>query len=395
MAWALPAIKKYPNSFLIPSSSKMLLRHLNKRIVPSTPLRFPILNQQSNFASSSWTRFQHGPRINLNKNILMVPAPFTSYSTLVASIQELKPDSNDPKAQNPCDLSVGAAWAPKRPRSNLPKWCRADCGEDAFFTLLVNNNYCLGVADGVGGWSEVGVDPSQFAWELMNLCQSYCESLGLVGKVDPKLALSKAYKELIRQNKVKAGSSTACMAVVNTDTGIITSVNLGDSGYVILRNGKVAYRSSETTHYFNAPYQLSVIPPEMKSNDHIQNTPEQGQVASLQLEHGDLVVMGTDGLFDNLFHSEIETEAQKTCPSDIENLLAKSDSSQAALKAYTNSFAGALVRRARLRASDKKADSPFSTEAAKNGYKYRGGKMDDITVVAALITMKKSPKPRF
>ncbi|KAI0236702.1 Protein phosphatase PTC7, partial [Massospora cicadina] len=156
-----------------------------------------------------------------------------------------------------------------------------------------------------------------------------------------------------------------------------------------------AYRSSETTHYFNAPYQLSVIPPEMDGRNHIRNKPSDGQVVTLQLEHGDLVVMGTDGLFDNLFHIDIEKEAKAIKPVDFDHLLAQPGQFQEALRAYTSAFAGALVKRARLRSKDREGVSPFSTEAAKHGYRIKGGKVDDITVVVALVTMKPSVKARI
>jgi len=400
MAWALPAFKSNSRPLLITLSptSNMISKQLSRKLIPLNSFRYPIKIQSSSFASgSSWSQFYSGtgPRVHVNKNLLLAPVPLASCSTLVATIQEL--DSDDKKLEKhiPMDLTVNAAWAPKRPRSQLPPWCKADCGEDAFFSLLVNNLYCLGVADGVGGWSDVGVDPSQFAWELMNQCRSHCEALGMVGKINPLSVLSQAYHALLRSKKVRAGSSTACITVIDTDTGILQSVNLGDSGYVILRQGKVAYRSAETTHYFNAPYQLAVIPPELEGRGHINNVPEDGTVTTLQLEYGDLVVLGTDGLFDNLFSSDIETEAEATCPADFDKLLEKPSNSQPALKAYTNAFAGALVRRARTKAQDRKAETPFSTEAQKVGLKYKGGKMDDITVVVALVTTKSAPKSKF
>ncbi|KAF8924235.1 hypothetical protein BGZ58_002010, partial [Dissophora ornata] len=45
---------------------------------------------------------------------------------------------------------------------------RVDAGEDAFFHVSTPSRVALGVADGVGGWSEMGVDPALFSWALMN-----------------------------------------------------------------------------------------------------------------------------------------------------------------------------------------------------------------------------------
>eukprot|EP00122_Pirum_gemmata_P011712 Pgem_evm1s10854 len=48
-----------------------------------------------------------------------------------------------------------------------------DCGEDAYF-MYANDpdgigDY-MGVADGVGGWQDLGVNPALFSWSLMNNC---------------------------------------------------------------------------------------------------------------------------------------------------------------------------------------------------------------------------------
>lgn len=57
------------------------------------------------------------------------------------------------------------------------------------------------------------------------------------------------------------GSSTACVLVVHQET--LYSANLGDSGFMVVRNGRVITKSEEQVHYFNAPFQLT-LPPEGK-----------------------------------------------------------------------------------------------------------------------------------
>jgi hypothetical protein len=65
-----------------------------------------------------------------------------------------------------------AAWHPKsRPKppvastaKKVPYWKqtrvgKVDAGEDAFFQTITPEGLALGVADGVGGWGLVGVDP--------------------------------------------------------------------------------------------------------------------------------------------------------------------------------------------------------------------------------------------
>lgn len=68
-----------------------------------------------------------------------------------------------------------AAWHPKsrnarqrRSEEKLPYWKRSkignvDAGEDAFFHTYTPYGMALGVADGVGGWAEAGVDPGELS----------------------------------------------------------------------------------------------------------------------------------------------------------------------------------------------------------------------------------------
>lgn len=58
------------------------------------------------------------------------------------------------------------------------------------------------------------------------------------------------------------GSSTACVVVLNRETSMVYTANIGDSGFVIVRQGQVVHRSEEQQHYFNTPFQLSLPPPD-------------------------------------------------------------------------------------------------------------------------------------
>lgn len=76
-------------------------------------------------------------------------------------------------------------------------------GEDAHFICV--DEHAIGVADGVGGWADLGVDAGLYSRELMS------NSVGAVqeepkGSIDPARVLEKAH------SKTKAkGSSTACI----------------------------------------------------------------------------------------------------------------------------------------------------------------------------------------
>lgn len=98
----------------------------------------------------------------------------------------------------------------------------------------------MGVADGVGGWAEVGVDPSVFAWTLMENARE----IALFGDVaDVALILRDAYRKMVESRSVAAGSSTVCIASLDKERGILSCANLGDSGVRLIRNGVTVFQS--------------------------------------------------------------------------------------------------------------------------------------------------------
>lgn len=76
-------------------------------------------------------------------------------------------------------------------------------GEDAHF--ICADEQAVGVADGVGGWADYGIDAGQYSRELMSNSVSAIHEEPR-GSVDPFRVLEKAYFS----TKAK-GSSTACI----------------------------------------------------------------------------------------------------------------------------------------------------------------------------------------
>lgn len=133
---------------------------------------------------------------------------------------------------------------------------------------------------------------------------------------------------------------------------------------MVIRGGEPIFRSEEQQHSFNFPFQLGT-----SSRDSSKDT----QSFTLKIQEGDIVVLGSDGLFDNVFDDDIvDIVASKT----MANVL-HSDPQQ---------MANALLKRAKEVAEDSRyASSPFQERAIQEGFYYQGGKVDDITVLVAII----------
>ncbi|XP_059648089.1 probable protein phosphatase 2C 62 [Cornus florida] len=222
--------------------------------------------------------------------------------------------------------------------------------EDAYFVAHPN---WLGVADGVSQWSLEGTTPGIYAQELMEICEKIVIDCNSVPITNPE--------EVLNRSAVGAqspGSSTALVAYF--DGQALNVANIGDSGFIIIRNGAVHRRSSPMLHDFNFPL-------------HIESGNGPSKFVEgyrIDLDEGDVIVTATDGLFDNLYEQEITSIVSKSL--------------QASLK--PEEIAEVLAMRAQEVGKSTSARSPFADAAQAAGYVgYTGGKLDDVTVIVSLV----------
>lgn len=264
-------------------------------------------------------------------------------------------------------------------------------GDDAYFITRHPLGDVIGVADGVGGWRAWGIDPGEFSRTLMQSCERLVVA-GSFSPTAPAALLAKAYEELEHSKHHILGSSTACVVMVRgslstttsssppsttpppaaegSSSGVLSSANIGDSGYLVVRGGHVVHRSHEQQHYFNTPFQLSLPPP--GTSEHVlSDSPSSAESREFEVETGDLVLVATDGVFDNLSVSCILQLLQPV----------QGTSELSALQSAANTIA----QHARMHAFDEDYLSPFALSARQNGINTIGGKPDDITVVLATV----------
>jgi len=241
-------------------------------------------------------------------------------------------------------------------------------GEDAHYVSPACN--VLAIADGVGGWNYHGVDPALFARGLMRSLESVvAEKLKNASEpttglsqasnsldpqrkersaikqhfLEPKSLLREAYERFLEENV--RGSSTACVLVFSPLS--LNYANLGDSGFMVVSDGKVCFR----TH----PQQKGRTPYQLSSKGDQYFTVDQADVSSCPVHIGDTIVIGTDGLFDNMFDEEIASLVGKN-PASTSAELAK------------------LIAQTAFAHSNGEEKTPFASSE---------GKPDDITVVVA------------
>eukprot|EP00457_Paulinella_chromatophora_P010707 gb/GEZN01010819.1/.p1 GENE.gb/GEZN01010819.1/~~gb/GEZN01010819.1/.p1 ORF type:complete len:377 (+),score=34.50 gb/GEZN01010819.1/:60-1133(+) len=204
------------------------------------------------------------------------------------------------------------------------------CGEDAFLVQTKGPNsdqdgqegerqasmVVAGIADGVGGWAQMGVDPGLISHRLLALVADSIRSdrattLNEGGKRYPLKWVVEAYDAIQTEGANSppqdpmVGSTTLAIGVMSVESGELRlkTLNVGDSGVVVIRDGRVCWQSKVTQHgtgRYVAPYQLAVIPDRFREADLCQDHPSSGASEEFTLKVGDTVVFASDGLLDNL-----------------------------------------------------------------------------------------------
>lgn len=240
------------------------------------------------------------------------------------------------------------------------------CGEDDFLITGPAESPMFVVADGVGGWNSQGINPKLFTHELL-LCIQKCHTQ----------APQKSLRELVQSGfdlllrsavSIKNGSCTITVARYDAGSCLLETFLFGDSGYCIVREGRMIFRSTEQQKYFNAPYQIGVV-------NGVPGDPiSWGKSDKHSLLPGDVVVMGTDGVFDNL------------ADRDIVGTIASLSDAKGDPKRLASLVAKEIAIASKRVGEDPNAISPFSKHAMASGHYYVGGKNDDTTVIAIVAT---------
>ncbi|VUC20340.1 unnamed protein product, partial [Clonostachys rosea] len=265
-------------------------------------------------------------------------------------------------------------------------------GDDAVYA----SDYFLCANDGVGAWA---TRPRGHAGLWSRLILHFWASeidqdlMRPDADPDPVATLQTAYERTLEATELHnwQGTTTACGAQLHyavRDTAsrqretipLLYVTNLGDCQVMVLRprDQEVLYKTKEQWHWFDCPRQLGTNSPD---------TPETNAVVdTVDIEVGDVVVAMTDGVIDNLWEHEIVDIIFRSLRQWESENLERGLETQPGEDARDVMRAAAqnLVTAAKQVAMDPYAESPFMEHAIEEGLASVGGKLDDISVVAAL-----------
>ncbi|EJT73343.1 hypothetical protein GGTG_10187 [Gaeumannomyces tritici R3-111a-1] len=308
------------------------------------------------------------------------------------------------------------------------KRLRPESGQDAFFVSRVGDTdgVALGVADGVGGWMDSGVDPADFSHGLCGNMASFAYSYrapkptespqkpqaAQAQALTPRRLMQLGYDALCADGSIPAGGSTAVVGTLSPD-GTLEVANLGDSGFVQLRANAVHAASAPQIHAFNTPFQLSVVPPSIMARmavfggAQLSDMPRDAEVTRHRLRHGDVLVFASDGVWDNLFNQDIlrvvcramaavgaweATEQGTRVRPDLSALTVPAAAAEGAAEPSATTLQSLLATQitaaAKAASVNTKLDGPFAKEVKKYYPRetWRGGKIDDICVVVVVVS---------
>jgi len=258
--------------------------------------------------------------------------------------------------------------------------------KDADATLV--SPMLVGIADGVSQIEEFGIDASELPNELLNAIEEQAVAQLLPGQetedyLGPISMMREAY-----ESTSCLGSTTVLTATMDNSTRIhgklhpmIAVCSIGDCEILLLRRGRdgrlaPAFHTEMQRIDGNAqsPLQLARVDDSIDPNfnpEIMTEVIERGSaVHCVSAYEGDIVILGTDGVFDNLFIDEVV--------SICDEMLFFPCGPHQKFKPLDRGILGEVARRIVLECHAK-------TMPGQNGYKDspigKGGKVDDTSCV--------------
>mmetsp|Transcript_39033 Transcript_39033/g.72681 ORF Transcript_39033/g.72681 Transcript_39033/m.72681 type:complete len:396 (-) Transcript_39033:96-1283(-) len=260
---------------------------------------------------------------------------------------------------------------------------------DADATLV--SPMVVGVADGVSQIEEYGIDSSQLPTELLRKCEekAFKQLLPGHGARVPYRGPIPLVRDAFHSTEC-LGSTTLVLALLDNSTRIhgklhpmIAVISVGDCELVILR--RLQGRSSPLELVFHTemqrvdghcqtPLQLARvderIDPKFDDSITVEVIERGSAVHCVSAYEGDIVLMGSDGVFDNLFLDEVTAIVNAVLPP-----LSPLPTHSMQLTTLATRIVQAAHQKTEMRPGGFLPEAPIG----------KGGKMDDTSCVVAEI----------
>lgn len=175
----------------------------------------------------------------------------------------------------------------------------------------------LAICDGVSGVHHLGIPPDELPRDLLESCRAkiQCQAGQHRAEADDGTWLTGLIEEAYDSTHVY-GATTLLLAVLRASN--LVTANLGDCALLVFRPCSLRplrlrpiFKTEPGRYDSRRPVQVQRLRGFSDSNAH---TVIQGaMVSTTPLQHGDLLVLGSDGLFDNLRDEEIQQTMESFC----------------------------------------------------------------------------------
>mmetsp|Transcript_37913 Transcript_37913/g.120466 ORF Transcript_37913/g.120466 Transcript_37913/m.120466 type:complete len:712 (+) Transcript_37913:48-2183(+) len=252
----------------------------------------------------SWVPPPSEVGVGLQPSLSWVPPPTDAGANLVPSLSWIPP----PQVSVPALSFVSASASRQHPAKISTGIVNAD-------SVLEAPTH-LGICDGVSGVHHLGIPPDELPRDLLQSCGAKLESMArFSANVDDGTWLTGLIEEAF--DATEAYGATTLLLATLRDANLVTA-SLGDCALLVLRpcsftplQLRPILKTEPGRYDSRRPVQVQRLHGFSDANAH--TVIKGAMVSTTPVQHGDLLVMGSDGLFDNLRDEDIQLAVERGC----------------------------------------------------------------------------------
>lgn len=177
----------------------------------------------------------------------------------------------------------------------------------------------LGICDGVSGVHALGISPDELPRELLLSCRAKLQLDAQRGEADDGTWFTGLIKAAYDDTQAY-GATTLLLAALR-DSNLVTA-NLGDCALLLLRpccsqplKLRPVFKTEPMRYDSRRPVQVQRLRGFKDENAHM--VIQEVMVSTTPVQPGDILVVGSDGLFDNLRDQDIQLAIEKFCAPSV------------------------------------------------------------------------------